>query len=102
MTIPEEPPGRRRRVPSTLGGTVYLIVFAISMAGLLLVAFGPWRKGVAVMGAALVFAAGCRVFLRGRDAGMLGVRSRWFDVTGLALVGAALITLANVIPDQPS
>jgi hypothetical protein len=100
--IPEEPPGRPRRVPSTLGGAVYLIVCVISVAGLLLVAFGPWRKGVAVIGAALVFAAGCRVFLSERDAGMLGVRSRWFDATALFFVGAALITLANIIPDQPA
>ncbi|HET8602837.1 MAG TPA: DUF3017 domain-containing protein [Marmoricola sp.] len=100
--IPEEPPGRPRRVPSTVGGAVYLIVCAISVAGLLLVAFGPWRKGVAVIGAALVFAAGCRAFLSERDAGMLGVRSRWFDTSALLLVGAALITLANVIPDQPA
>ena len=100
--IPEEPPGRQRRVPSTLGGAVYLIVCAISVVGLLLVAFGPWRKGVAVMGAALVFAAGCRAFLSEHDAGMLGVRSRWFDTSALLLVGAALITLANVIPDQPA
>ena len=100
--IPEQPPGQPRRVPSTLGGMVYLIVCAISLAGLLLVAFGPWRKGVAVIGAALVFAAGCRAFLKERDAGMLGVRSRWFDTTALVCVGAALITLANIIPDQPA
>ncbi|HEU4566921.1 MAG TPA: DUF3017 domain-containing protein [Marmoricola sp.] len=85
---------------TTLGGTVYLIVLVISVAGLLVVAFGPWRKGVAVIGAALVFAAACRAFLSEREAGMLGVRSRWFDVTMLVLVGAALVALANVIPDQ--
>jgi hypothetical protein len=102
LTIPEEPPGRSRRVTSTLGGTVYLIVCAISVAGLLLVAFGPWRKGVAVIGAALVFAAACRAFLSEREAGMLGVRSRWFDAVALLGVGAALITLANIIPDQPA
>lgn len=103
MTIPEEPPGRSpRRVTSTLGGTVYLIVCAITIAGLCLVAFGPWRKGVAVIGAALLFAAGARAVLREREAGMLGVRSRWFDTAALVAVGATLITLANVIPDQPA
>ncbi len=94
-----EPP---RRVPSTLGGLVYLVVVATSSVGLLIVAFGPWRRGVAVIGLGLLMGALMRALLREQDAGMLRVRrSRWVDVAMLGGVGTALIVLASVIPNQP-
>ena len=98
MTPEEEP----RRVPSTLGGLVYLSVVAISLVGLGIVAFGPWRRGIALIGMGLLLGAVMRATLRDRDAGMLRVRrNRWIDVLMLGGVGVALITLASVIPDQP-
>ncbi len=98
MTTEEQP----RRIPSTIGGLVYLIVVAISSAGLLVVAFGPWRRGVVLIGLGLLLGALMRALLRDRDAGMLRVRrNRWIDVLMLVGVGATLITLANVIPNQP-
>lgn len=99
MNEPEQP----RRIPSTIGGMVYLIVVAISLVGLLVVAFGPWRRGVGLIGVALLFAALSRALLRDRDAGMLRVRRhRWVDVIMLGGVGTSLILLATVIPNQPS
>lgn len=99
MSLPEE----SRRIPSTLGGLVYLVVVALSAVGLLVVAFGPWRRGVALMGVALLLGAVMRALLRDRDAGMLRVRRlRWVDVLMLGGVGAALLVLASVIPNQPS
>jgi hypothetical protein len=96
---PEEEP---RRVPSTLGGLVYLSVVAISLVGLGIVAFGPWRRGIALIGMGLLLGAVMRATLRDRDAGMLRVRrNRWIDVLMLGGVGVALIILASVIPDQP-
>lgn len=89
-----------RRRPSTIGGVIYLFVLAAEIAGLAVVAFGPWRRGIVVMGAALLLAAVARATLPRRDAGMLAVRSRWFDVVALAGVGAALVVLARIIPDQ--
>lgn len=92
-----------RRIPSTIGGLVYLIVVAATGVGLLVVAFGPWRRGVGLMGLALLLGAAARTVLPGQDAGMLRVRrSRWVDVLMLAGVGSALIVLATVIPDQPT
>ena len=97
MSLPEEP----RRVPSTIGGLVYLIVVAASAVGLGIVAFGPWRRGVGLIGVALIVGAVARAVLRDRDAGMLRVRrSRWVDVLMLGGVGTALIVLASVIPNQ--
>ena len=91
-----------RRFPSTLGGMVYLLVVAASAIGLIIVAFGPWRRGVDLIGAALLAGALARVFLPDSNAGMLRVRrNRWADVLMLAGVGTALIVLASVIPNQP-
>ena len=91
---------RRRRYPSTFGGLIYLVVVVTTIVGLGLVAFGPWRRGVALIGFALIFAAGMRLVTREDEAGMLRVRSRWFDVTMLVAVGASLVALATNIPDQ--
>jgi multisubunit Na+/H+ antiporter MnhB subunit len=81
----------------------YLIVVGISVVGLAVVAVGPWRRGVALIGLGLMLGALMRALLRDRDAGMLRVRrSRWVDVLMLGGVGTALIVLASVIPNQPS
>src|SRR5690242_3007987 len=94
--------GERRRPTSTFGGMVYLLVVAACVVGLLIVAFGPWRRGVDLIGAALLVGAVWRVVLPENNAGMLRVRrSRWADVLMLGGVGTALIILATVIPNQP-
>ena len=90
----------RRRYPSTFGGLIYLVVVVVTVVGLGLVAFGPWRRGVALLGFALIFASAMRLVTKEGEAGMLRVRSRWFDVTVLAAVGVSLLALAANIPDQ--
>jgi len=102
--MPTEEPDRSpaRRVPSTFGGTVYLLVVAATAGGLAVVAFGPWRRGITMIGVALLVAALGRAVLRDHDAGMLRVRrNRWVDVVMLVGVGSAMLVLAAVIPDQP-
>jgi hypothetical protein len=79
---------------------IYLVVVVTAIVGLGLVAFGPWRRGIALIGFALVFAAAMRLVTKEDEAGMLRVRSRWFDVTVLAGVGVSLVALAANIPDQ--
>lgn len=92
----------RRRLPSTLGGVVYLVVVTACGGGLAVVAFGPWRRGVALIGVGLILAALMRSTLSDHDAGMLRVRrQRWIDVVMLSGAGIALLVLASVIPDQP-
>ncbi|MCW2867556.1 MAG: hypothetical protein JWR20_1744 [Marmoricola sp.] len=105
--LPPEPPPQLpaplgpHRVPSTYGGLVYLVVVVANAVGLVVVALGAWRRGVGVMGVALLVGAVARLLLPDRDAGMLRVRRhRWIDVLMLGGVGAALVVLAVVIPDQ--
>ena len=90
----------RRRYPSTFGGVIYLVVVLVTVVGLAMVAFGPWRRGMSLVGFALIFASAMRLVTKEDEAGMLRVRSRWFDVTVLAGVGAALLALAANIPEQ--
>lgn len=90
-----------RRIPSTFGGVVYLLVVAISGLGMIVTAFGPWRRGVVLIGAALLLGALARIVLSDNNAGMLRVRrSRWADALMLVTVGTTLIVLASVIPNQ--
>jgi hypothetical protein len=99
--VPEPPPAAPPpRRPSTLGGLVYLVVLAASAVGLGAVAFGPWRRGVALIGDALGLAAIARMLLSELNAGMLRVRGKVFDVLVLGGVGAVLVLLAAVIPNQ--
>lgn len=90
----------RRRYPSTFGGLIYIVVVLTTLVGLALVAFGPWRRGIALVGFSLVFAGAMRLVTKEDEAGMLRVRSRWFDVTALTGVGLSLLALAANIPDQ--
>jgi hypothetical protein len=92
---------RRRRYPSTIGGTFYLAVLAAAGISILVVVFGDWRFGVRVLGTALLTAGVLRLVLPQRDAGMLAVRRRSVDVLLLVVVGALLWWLAGSIPDQP-
>ena len=89
------------RKPRTVGGVVYLAVLAATCAGLLLVAIGPWRLGLGVIGGALLVGALLRLVIPGDSAGMLGMRPKVVDVLVLLVLGAGLVVLAGVIPDQP-
>ena len=95
---PEEPP---RRYPSTIGGALYVVAMIVLFVGIYLVAREDWRVGVRWMAGSLLFAAGCRLLLPSRQAGMLAVRNRAVDVALLVGVGGALIFLAGSIPNQP-
>lgn len=90
----------RRRYPSTFGGLIYIVVVLTTLVGLALVAFGPWRRGIALIGFSLIFAGAMRLVTKEDEAGMLRVRSRWFDITVLTGVGLSLLALAANIPDQ--
>lgn len=75
-----------------------LAVLAVVAVGLALVAVEHWRRGLTVMGLALVGAALLRLFLPERRVGFLAVRSRPVDVVLLAAAGVALTTISLAIP----
>ncbi|MEI7055484.1 DUF3017 domain-containing protein [Nocardioides sp. CCNWLW239] len=89
-----------RSFPSTIGGIVYLGVLAAALVGLGLVGFGQWRVGIIVLAAGVGAASLGRAVLRTKDAGMLAVRSRWFDVILLACSAGALWILAVTVPGE--
>lgn len=96
--VPEPPP---RRLPQTVGGTVYMVVVALVAVGLGLVVAGAWRTGLVWMGIALLVGSLTRAVLSERAAGMLRVRRRWTDVLLLTVAGIGLVTLAVIVPSQP-
>ncbi|GAA1926328.1 hypothetical protein GCM10009737_30190 [Nocardioides lentus] len=97
----DEPDEEPRRYPSTIGGALYLVVLAVTAAGVVVAGIGPWRTGLRVVAGALVAAALLRLALRTRDAGMLAVRHRAFDAALLLALGGAIVFLTSSIPDQP-
>jgi hypothetical protein len=95
--VPEPP----RRLPQTLGGTIYVLVVVMALVGLGIVVAGAWRTGLVWMGVGMLLGALTRAVLSERAAGMLRVRRRWSDVLMLTVAGIGLIVLAVIVPDQP-
>jgi hypothetical protein len=95
MTLPQRPPLYVRH--PFLAGLVrqlpLLAAIVVVGAGLLLVTLGHWRRGLVVIGLALVGAALLRLLLPVRRVGLLAVRSRSVDVLLLAGTGLALTVL---------
>lgn len=84
--------------PSTTGGIVYLVVVGGVLAGLILVAAGAWRTGIATMGASFGLAFAGRAVLPDERAGMLRIRRRFVDLTAMAICCGGMLTLAIIIP----
>jgi hypothetical protein len=75
-----------------------LVVLVVVAAGLLQVTFEHWRRGLVVVGLALVGAALLRALLPVRRLGFLAVRSRPVDVVLLAGTGLTLTVVTLTIP----
>jgi hypothetical protein len=75
-----------------------LAVLVVVGIGLVVVAFDHWRKGVVIMGVALIGAALLRLLLPVRRVGFLAVRSRPVDVVLLAVTGLAVTVIVLTIP----
>ena len=83
---------RRSELPLTLA-------CLIGLAGLVVLTFDEWRKGVLIFGGGVVLAGLLRAVLSDDAAGLLRVRSRMFDVLLLLGVGAAIVLLGLIVPD---
>ena len=89
------------RRPFLAGVVRQLPLFAVLVTvgiGLLLVTLEYWRRGLVVIGLALVGAALLRLLLPVRRVGFLAVRSRPVDVVLLGGAGAVLTVIALAIP----
>lgn len=77
-----------------------LIVVAGVLTGVAVALIGTpgWRFGALLIGASLGLGAVERLVLPSRDAGLLQVRSKFFDVSVLLLTGIAIVVLAIVVP----
>jgi hypothetical protein len=94
------PPLYLRR-PFLAGLLRQLPLFAVLVAvavGLGMVAIEHWRRGLLVVGLALVGAGLLRLVLPMRRVGFLAVRSRPVDVVLMAGTGVALSVLALAVP----
>ena len=75
-----------------------LVVLGVVAAGLAAGALGAWRGGAAAVGIGLLLAAGLRMSLPARRAGLLVVRSKTFDATILLVLGFGVVGLAYAVP----
>ena len=99
MTMTRPPLYVRRPFLAGLLRQLPLLAVLIAVGvGLLMVTFEHWRKGLVVVGLALVGGAVLRAFLPVRRVGFLAVRSRPVDVVLLAGAGLALAIIALAIP----
>ncbi|SFO95778.1 Protein of unknown function [Geodermatophilus dictyosporus] len=94
------PPLYTRR-PFLAGLLRQLPLLAVLLAvgvGLAMVALEHWRRGLLVVGLALVGAAGLRLVLPLRRVGFLAVRSRPVDVVLMGGTGVLLTALTLAVP----
>jgi hypothetical protein len=75
-----------------------LAVLVVVGVGLVVVTFGHWRRGIVIIGLALVGAALLRLLLPLRRVGFLAVRSRSVDVALMAGTGLVLTVIVLTIP----
>jgi hypothetical protein len=75
-----------------------LAVLVAVAVGLGMVALEHWRRGLLVLGLALVGAGVLRLVLPERRVGFLAVRSRPVDVVLMAGTGIAVAVLSVVVP----
>ena len=88
---------RRPVVAGLIRQLPLLAVLVAVGVGLLLVTFDHWRRGLIVVGLALVGAALLRLLLPVRQVGFLAVRSRPVDVVLMAGTGLVLTVIALAI-----
>lgn len=77
------------------------LVLAAALLGMVRIAQYHWREGAAVIGGALLLAAGLRALISPERAGLLVVRGRGLDVLTYAGFGLLILALALTITGGP-
>jgi hypothetical protein len=109
MTAHDDGPGqeltRRRRTapqirgaaPHWLGQLPYVMVLAGVGAGLIMFGLGHFRRGSALVAAAVLLGALARMVLLESQVGMLATRKKWLDVLTMVAFAVAIVTVAWTI-----
>jgi hypothetical protein len=75
-----------------------VVVGVLVGIGVVFVGDATWRLGCVLIGLSLVVGALERLLLPSREAGLLEVRSKGFDVAVLAVAGLAVLALSMAVP----
>jgi Protein of unknown function (DUF3017) len=75
----------------------FIFVLVVAAAGIAFSAF-HWRRGVEVVGLAVVLGGVLRAVVTERQAGLLAVRHRGFDVVCYVALGAAIMIVGLLLP----
>ena len=86
--------------PRRVKETPLVAVLALAALGLLVIYLDHFRAGSLLIALALLVAAGLRLTLPARRAGLLVVRSRPLDVFILSVLGLAVAALAIAVPEH--
>ncbi|GAA2098199.1 hypothetical protein GCM10009841_11110 [Microlunatus panaciterrae] len=76
-----------------------MIVVGGIVIGLVVIFLGQWRFGCLVIGSSLGVGAVERIALSNKEAGLLQVRSRPFDILVMIAMGAGIIALTILVPE---
>ena len=78
----------------------FVVVLVLAASGIVYSAVRPehWLRGVGVVGVALLLAALLRWVLTDRQAGLLAIRRRPFDVVCYAVLGATILGVGALLP----
>lgn len=85
---------RRRQLAVHLPFALVLAVVAVGFVAIFLY---HWRWGSGLIGCALLLAAGLRLVLADRQAGLLAIRSRWVDMLLYGGFGLLVLTIVLTI-----
>jgi hypothetical protein len=74
----------------------FAVVFGSATVAVIMVSLGGLKRGLTVLGAALLLGSALRFVLSPSRAGLLAVRRRGVDVITMALLGVLLLILAMI------
>ncbi|MDO5067356.1 MAG: DUF3017 domain-containing protein [Propionibacteriaceae bacterium] len=78
-----------------------LVAVAILLVGVVVTAFGHWRRGAVIIAFAILVAAGARAILPDHLSGLLVARGRLVDVLLMGGLGVAIALCALIVPPGP-
>ena len=90
--MPAVPAAPKGEWPLTLSGLV-------GVAGLVVMTFDAWRRGVLLFACGILLAGLLRLVLSDDAAGLLRVRGRTFDTLLLLGAGVSILLLGLIVPD---